>query len=114
MVGLSENIAIKSVVGEFLEHSRVFIFGDPRASSSILLMGSADLMERNLERRIEVLVPIEDLSLREPIVDAIERTLADDENSWLLGSDRRWRRVVSVDHRSVHAELRQRALEVNR
>jgi polyphosphate kinase len=114
VVGLSENISIKSVVGEFLEHSRVFIFGDPRSADSVLLIGSADLMERNLERRIEVLVPIEDPNLREPIVDAIERTLADDMNSWLLGSDRRWRRVVSVDHRSVHAELRQRAIEVNR
>jgi len=114
VAGLSENISVKSVVGEFLEHSRVFIFGDPRVTASVLLIGSADLMERNLERRIEVLVPIEDPPLREPIVSAIERTLADDVNSWLLGSDRRWRRVVSVDHRSVHAELRQRALEVNR
>jgi len=114
VVGLSENISIKSVVGEFLEHSRVFIFGDPRDSSSVLLIGSADLMERNLERRIEVLVPIEVEALREPIVDSIERTLADDQNSWLLGPDRRWRRVISIDDRSVHAELRQRALEVNR
>jgi polyphosphate kinase len=112
--GLSENIAIKSVVGEFLEHSRVFLFGEPGGVGSVLLIGSADLMERNLERRIEVLVPIEDPALREPIVDALERTWSDDMNSWLLGSDRRWRRVVSVDHRSVHAELRQRAVEINR
>ncbi|MCX6508332.1 MAG: polyphosphate kinase 1 [Actinobacteria bacterium] len=114
VAGLSENIVIKSVVGEFLEHSRVFVFGHPRSADSVLLIGSADLMERNLERRIEVLVPIEDALLREPIIDAIERTLADDTNSWLLGSDRRWRRIVSVDQRSVHSELRARALEMNR
>ncbi|MEI8148449.1 MAG: polyphosphate kinase 1, partial [Actinomycetes bacterium] len=60
VAGLSENIVIKSVVGEFLEHSRVFLFGNPRAADSVLLIGSADLMERNLERRIEVLVPIEE------------------------------------------------------
>ena len=114
VAGLSENIVIKSVVGEFLEHSRVFLFGNPRAADSVLLIGSADLMERNLERRIEVLVPIEEPTLREPIIDALERTIADDMNSWLLGSDRRWRRMVSVDNRSVHRELRQRASELNR
>jgi polyphosphate kinase len=114
VAGLSENISIKSVVGEFLEHSRVFIFGNPRLADSVLLIGSADLMERNLERRIEVLVPIEGANLREPIIDAMERTIADDLNSWLLGPDRRWRRIVSVDNRSVHSELRRRALELNR
>jgi polyphosphate kinase len=114
VAGLSENISIKSVVGEFLEHSRVFVFGNPRLADSVLLIGSADLMERNLERRIEVLVPIEDANLREPIIDAMERTIADDLNSWLLGPDRRWRRIVSVDNRSVHSELRRRALELNR
>lgn len=114
VVGLSENIHVKSVVGEFLEHSRVFLFGRLDDPLSTLLIGSADLMERNLERRIEVLVPIEDAGLREPIVDSIVRTLADDENSWELGPDRRWRRLVSVDHRSVHAELRHVAAELSR
>ena len=98
------------MVGEFLEHSRVFIFGSLRSPDAKILMGSADLMERNLERRIEVLVPIEDSALRAPLIDSIERTLADDVNSWQLGADRRWRRIATIEGRSVHAELRQIAV----
>ena len=110
VAGLSDNIKIRSVVGEFLEHSRVFIFGSLRSPDAKILMGSADLMERNLERRIEVLVPIEDSALRAPLIDSIERTLADDVNSWQLGADRRWRRIATIEGRSVHAELRQIAV----
>lgn len=114
VTGLSDNIHVKSVVGEFLEHSRVFVFGELTDGDSTVLIGSADLMERNLERRIEVLVPIEDAALREPIIDSLVRTLADDMNSWELGPDRRWRQVVAVDQRSVHAELRLGASAINR
>ena len=110
VAGLSDNIKIRSVVGEFLEHSRVFIFGSLRSPDAKILMGSADLMERNLERRIEVLVPIEDSALRAPLIDSIERTLADDVNSWQLGADRWWRRIATIEGRSVHAELRQIAV----
>jgi len=110
VAGLSDNIKIRSVVGEFLEHSRVFIFGSLRSPDAKILMGSADLMERNLERRIEVLVPIDDSALRAPLIDSIERTLADDVNSWQLGADRRWRRIATIEGRSVHAELRQIAV----
>jgi len=110
VAGLSDNIKIRSGVGEFLEHSRVFIFGSLRSPDAKILMGSADLMERNLERRIEVLVPIDDSALRAPLIDSIARTLADDVNSWQLGSDRRWRRIATIEGRSVHAELRQIAV----
>ena len=110
VAGLSDNIKIRSVVGEFLEHSRVFIFGSLRSPDAKILMGSADLMERNLERRIEVLVPIEDSALRAPLIDSIERTLAVDVNSWQLGADRWWRRIATIEGRSVHAELRQIAV----
>src|SRR5664280_1931141 len=59
VAGLSENITVHSLVGEFLEHSRLFIFGRPGEASFSMYMGSADMMERNLDRRVEVLVPIE-------------------------------------------------------
>ena len=110
VAGLSENISVKSVVGEFLEHSRMFIFGDINDSESTMLVGSADLMERNLERRIEVLVPLLEPAARETLCTAFEMTWADDQFSWILGSDRRWRRMNSVSGTSVHQELREAAL----
>jgi len=112
--GLSENIAVKSVVGEFLEHSRIFMFGDVDSTSSTMLVGSADLMERNLERRIEVLVPLSDEIARATLRNAFELTWADDQYSWILGSDRRWRRMNSVTGTSVHRELKEAAVALSR
>lgn len=112
--GLSDNISVKSVVGEFLEHSRIFIFGDTAANDSTMLVGSADLMERNLERRIEVLVPLRDTNARETLRRSFELTWADDNFSWILGSDRRWRRMNSVTGTSVHKELKALAAQISR
>ncbi len=110
VTGLSGTIAVRSVVGEFLEHSRVFIFGNAGEESSSVYMGSADLMERNLDRRVEVLVPIEDHGLRDELRDAFEVTWRDDEFTWVLGTDRRWRRVQPVTEFSAQAEFKRRAL----
>ena len=110
VTGLSGTIAVRSVVGEFLEHSRVFIFGNAGEESSSVYMGSADLMERNLHRRVEVLVPIEDHGLRDELRDAFEVTWRDDEFTWVLGTDRRWRRVQPVTEFSAQAEFKRRAL----
>jgi len=109
--GLSENISVKSIVGEFLEHSRVFIFGPWDAADTVVLIGSADLMERNLDRRVEVLVPISDEALRQPLFETMTLIFDDDQYSWQLGTDRRWRRVAPVNGLSVQAELKRRALE---
>ncbi len=110
VTGLSSTIVVRSLVGEFLEHSRVFIFGNPGEEGSSVYMGSADLMERNLDRRVEVLVPIEDDGLREELRDAFEVTWRDDEFTWVLGTDRRWRRVQPVTEFSAQAEFKRRAL----
>ena len=110
IAGLSDNITVRSVVGEFLEHSRVFIFGDWEGDVTVLI-GSADLMERNLDRRVEVIVPIEDERLRPLLFEAMTLTFQDDTFSWALGTDRRWRRVASVNGHSVQAELKHKALE---
>ena len=109
--GLSENILVKSVVGQFLEHSRVFIFGSWNADDVTVLVGSADLMERNLDRRVEVMVPIDGERLRSMIYETMTLTFQDDMFSWSLGTDRRWRRVTSVNGLSMQAELRRRSLE---
>jgi polyphosphate kinase len=105
--GVSETINVVSVVGRFLEHSRVYSFfrGDERT----YYIGSADLMPRNLDTRVELLTPIEDEELQAEIDDTLERCFADDTFAWTLGPDGRWTRRTGRT-RSVHGELMERAL----
>ncbi|GAA4418808.1 RNA degradosome polyphosphate kinase [Georgenia halophila] len=88
--GLSENIRVRSILGRFLEHARVFAFaggGDPE-----VWIGSADLMHRNLDRRVEALIRIDDPSQVDQLVELIDRSMADTTSSWHLEADG-WRRV---------------------
>jgi polyphosphate kinase len=103
--GVSENIKVNSVVGRFLEHSRIYAF--ERNGETTVYIGSADLMPRNLDTRVELVTPVEDPSLRDDLLDTLERSLADDTNSWDLGSDNVWRRRTQQGHepRSVQREL---------
>jgi polyphosphate kinase len=103
--GVSETIRVNSVVGRFLEHSRIFAF--QRDSETKVYIGSADLMPRNLDTRVELVTPVDDPSLREDLLDTLERSLADDSNSWDLGSDNVWRRRTpqGPEPRSVQREL---------
>ncbi len=110
VAGLSENISVHSVVGEFLEHSRIYSFGRPGEADFSIYLGSADLMERNLDRRVEVLVPITSADARAELLDAFETTWADDLFTWVLGTDRRWRRLQPVNGLSAQAEFKRRAL----
>ncbi|HEY5189628.1 MAG TPA: polyphosphate kinase 1 [Solirubrobacteraceae bacterium] len=105
--GVSETISVVSVVGRFLEHSRIYSFH--RGEEHVYYIGSADLMPRNLDTRVELLVPIEAPELQAEIDDTLERCLADDTNAWTLGADGEWTRR-SGNTRSVHAELMQRTL----
>jgi polyphosphate kinase len=109
--GLSENIKVHSLVGEFLEHSRIFIFGEPGDEEYSIYIGSADLMERNLDRRVEVLVPIEEEALQAELLEAFEITWRDDLFTWVLGTDRRWRRLQPVNSFSAQAEFKRRAMD---
>ena len=114
VAGLSENIAIHSLVGEFLEHSRTFIFGRPGDESYAVYMGSADMMERNLDRRVEVIVPIENEAIQQELLDAFEITWSDDVFTWVLGTDRRWRRVQSINNFAAQSEFKRLALRESR
>jgi polyphosphate kinase len=107
--GLSEGIRVRSIVGRFLEHSRIYIFG--RGERRRVMIGSADLMERNLDRRIELLVPVEHPDLVDRLEEVVELCLADDENAWELDSEGRWHRVPTVVGLSVQRELAKRARE---
>ncbi len=90
VAGLSENIRVQSIVGRFLEHSRIFIFGNINSDSCKVLAGSADLMQRNLDRRIEALFPIEDPGLRKRVIEIVNLDLEDDSSSWILLENGDW------------------------
>jgi len=105
--GVSENIRVVSVVGRFLEHSR--IYGFERGDERRYWIGSGDLMPRNLDTRVELITPVEDPALRAELEDTLEHCLADDTFGWELGPDG-WSRRAGGS-RSAHGELAQRALE---
>lgn len=101
LIGLSENIRVRSIVGRFLEHTRVYYFynnGDTRVYCS-----SADWMERNLFKRVEVCFPIENTGLKKRIYQqGLENYLMDNQQSWLLQSDGSWCRNISTEDQKPH------------
>ena len=94
--GMSSRIRVKSIVGRFLEHSRIYVFangGDIQNDQAIVYFGSPDLMERNLDERVELLIPVEDADIKRRIVDeVINNNLLDTRQSWILGPDDQYRR----------------------
>jgi polyphosphate kinase len=104
--GVSENIEVVSVVGHFLEHSRIFAF--ERNGEERIYIGSADLMPRNLYNRVELVTPVEDPRLRAELRDVLDHSLADNTNAWTLDSEGRWTRRSrdeGIEARSVQREL---------
>lgn len=100
--GISENITVRSIVGRLLEHSRVYYFhndGNPE-----IYCASADWMERNFFRRIEVCFPIERKQHRDRIVEDLQTYLADNTQAWVLGADGCYSRVVANDAPAVSAQ----------
>lgn len=108
--GLSENIRVRSILGRFLEHSRLFCFGSETRGVRYLL-GSADMMTRNLDRRVEILSPIEGSAQRERIAEILSIDLADDVQRWELQADGGWTRHPSDGGDSSQERLHLRALE---
>jgi len=86
--GLSENIRVRSIVGRFLEHSRIYRFGT--GPDATYLFGSADLMQRNLDRRVEVLAPVRDSALRGRLDEILSALELDDSLAWELSGDGTW------------------------
>ena len=107
--GLSEKITVRSVVGRYLEHSRIYRFG-ARGRERRYYIGSADLMPRNLDRRVEVLTPVEDPDLQFRLDEILDVVLADDNLAWELGPDGTWRRVGPGDGVDCHQTLQDLAL----
>jgi polyphosphate kinase len=109
--GLSETIRVRSILGRFLEHSRVYWFGNGGVPE--VWIGSADMMHRNLDRRVETLVRVDDDGIKSRLEDILELGLADRFGSWILAPDGQWRRPAPTGNGnapalSVQAELQRR------
>jgi polyphosphate kinase len=104
--GLSENVRVVSIIGRFLEHSRVYRFengGRPE-----FFIGSADIMKRNLDGRIEVLAPVRSAEHRQQLDALIEMLLSDERQGWRL-NDARWSRDETSTGMGTHARLLEEA-----
>jgi polyphosphate kinase len=139
--GLSETIRVRSLVGRYLEHSRIYYFGsspsedvppggadigaavvdgatgpDGQSSRSVLpeggryLMGSADIMERNLDRRVEALVDVTTPEIQARLREILEVNLADDELAWELRPDGTWHKVPGAKHFNAQKHFQELAL----
>jgi polyphosphate kinase len=114
--GLSDTITVRSLIGRYLEHSRIFHFANGAGpGAAITYICSADLMPRNLDRRIEALVPVIDPLLQRRVMEILQVCMADDTLAWSLGPDGAWRRVASIDAGgTVDAHLRFQELALAR
>ncbi|MDP9223384.1 MAG: RNA degradosome polyphosphate kinase, partial [Actinomycetota bacterium] len=108
--GLSENIHVRSIVGRFLEHSRIYYFGN--GGSEEFFIGSADIMHRNLDRRIETLVATRSPDVNHRLKEILEIALADNSSAWELGPDSSWKKLSPEGSQppiELQSELMERA-----
>jgi polyphosphate kinase len=109
--GVSETIRVRSIVGRFLEHSRLWMFQNGRERSYYI--GSADLMPRNLDHRVEAVTPVDDPDLTDRLQEILDVMLADNVQAWELGSDGTWQRLAPAEGErpvATHRLLRDLAL----
>jgi polyphosphate kinase len=111
--GMSESIRVRSIVGRYLEHSRVYRFANGLGQGHALhLIGSADLMPRNLDRRVEALTPVTDEWLQARLDEVLDVALADDVLAWTLGPDGRW--APSPEGGTVESQVALQELTIER
>jgi polyphosphate kinase len=87
---------VRSIVGRYLEHSRIFRFGKPGNEGTEYVIGSADLMPRNLDRRVEADLRVTDARMRARLDEILDIEFADDVLAWTLQPDDTWRKVPTV------------------
>jgi polyphosphate kinase len=109
--GLSDTIRVRSIVGRFLEHSRILRFGGSDGRRAQYYIGSADLRRRNLDRRVEAMIPVADPDAVLQLEEILELNLADDRQSWSLDPDGGWHRIPTVVGVATQEALEAAALE---
>jgi polyphosphate kinase len=114
--GLSENIQVISVIGRFLEHSRVFYFanGSDNPAEGEYFVGSADWMHRNLHNRVELITPIFDLKLKEKLWEFLDILLKDNRQAWYLNENGTYTQKVPAEgeeERGTHAQLMMKTIQ---
>lgn len=102
MPGISENITVRSIVGDFLEHSRIFHFYNNGFEE--VYMGSADWMPRNLDKRVEILFPVEDDALKAEVIHILDIQLADNEKARILQKNGTYRRAAKGGHAKLNSQ----------
>lgn len=102
MPGISENIMVRSIVGDFLEHSRIFHFYNNGFEE--VYMGSADWMPRNLDKRVEILFPVEDDALKAEVIHILDIQLADNEKARILQKNGTYRRAAKGGHAKLNSQ----------
>jgi polyphosphate kinase len=122
VAGLTERLRVRSIVGRFLEHGRVFHFanGQEDPVDGEFYLGSADWMDRNLSRRVEAVAPVEGRALRERIWEVLQVELADERNAWLMQPDgtylraRTTSRAPKISREGTHVTLMKRTRQRGR
>jgi polyphosphate kinase len=108
--GLSERIRVRSLVGHYLEHSRIFRFGS--GAELDVLIGSSDLMPRNLDRRVEAVVPVSEPELNKKIAQFLELELTDDTLAWELAGDGTWNKAAAGRGVNTQQEMQRATLGI--
>jgi len=108
--GLSDNIRVRSIVGRFLEHSRIYAFGSRHERRYFI--GSADLMPRNLDRRVEAVTPVTDPELQGRLQEILDVCLSDDLLASELNPDGSWQKIAT--EKEINAQLRLHELAFDR
>ncbi|MDQ1380421.1 MAG: polyphosphate kinase, partial [Actinomycetota bacterium] len=110
--GLSENITVRSIVGRYLEHSRIIRFGKASDEETVYVIGSADMMPRNLDRRVEAMLRITDPRMRARLDEILSINFADDVLAWSLEADGTWHKAEPVA--DIESQVRFQELAVAR
>ncbi|MGI9605579.1 MAG: polyphosphate kinase 1 [Acidimicrobiales bacterium] len=112
---LSENIRVRSIIGRYLEHSRMYHFANGGGEGvPAVFIGSADLMQRNLDHRVEALIRISEPLIEVRLLDALERSLADTQQTWVLDGEGAWERNALTSLPDLHGEFEDLAKERRR
>ncbi|MET0159408.1 MAG: RNA degradosome polyphosphate kinase, partial [Acidimicrobiales bacterium] len=106
--GMSDRIRVRSIVGRYLEHSRIFCFANGHGrGEAAWYIGSADWMPRNLDRRVEALTPVDTPSLQQRLMEVLQVNLADDTLAWTLGPEGDWSPPPGTGRVDTHLRLQE-------